>query len=139
MNKNRKQISQLLFNVKLLKDRYEQQYKDLSSLIPQEEYEQTVKNYDRIIIRLNEELLALPIGYRYTGIFYIRNAYTIPATFEKHKGVIYLREDLISWIIEEQEGSNHPDYSYHRNIYKEPKDGAELKREDANPVYYVPT
>ena len=96
-------------------------------------YEQTIKHYDKVITNLNEELLLLPIGYRYTGIFYIKNSYTVPATFEKHDGVVYLREDLVSWQIEK--GLERPDPSLRRNIYKEPRDGFELKREDAEPVY----
>ena len=39
----------------------------------------------------------------------------------------------VSWQIEE--GLERPDCSYHRNIYKLPQDGAELRREDAEPVY----
>ncbi len=60
----------------------------------------------------------------------------MPATFEKCEGVVYLREDLVSWQI--KEGLERPDYSYHRNIFKYPTDGAELKREDAEPVYAKP-
>ena len=44
-----------------------------------------------------------------------------------------MREDLVSWQIEE--GLERPDCSYHRNIYKLPQEGAELKREDAEPIY----
>ena len=47
-----------------------------------------------------------------------------------------MREDLVSWQIED--GLERPDPSYHRNIYKEPRDGFELKREDAEPVYAKP-
>jgi hypothetical protein len=133
MKKSRKHISNLLSKVKSLKTKYEHLYKDIDYIISQEEYEQTIKNYDRIIERLNEELLVLPVGFRYQGTFYIKNSYTIPATFEKHDGVVYMREDLISWQIEQ--GLERPDNSYHRNIYKEPKDSAELKKEDAEPVY----
>ncbi len=134
-NKSRKHVSQLLSNVKSLKDRYEQQYKEIGYLIPQEEYEQSIKNYDRIISRLNEELQALPVVYRYKGIFYIKNSYTIPATFEKHEGVLFMREDLVSWQIEEQKGSDRPNYGYYRSIYKDSEGAVELKRNDAEPVY----
>lgn len=44
-----------------------------------------------------------------------------------------MREDLISWQIEE--GLERPDYSYHRNIYKLPQEGAELTKAEAEPVY----
>jgi hypothetical protein len=102
----------------------------------QQEYERTIQHYDKLIEKLTEELLSLPIGYRYKGVFYIKNSYTLPATFEKCEGVVYLREDLVSWQIEE--GVEKPDSGYHRNIFKYPTDGAELKREDAEPVYAKP-
>ena len=76
----------------------------------------------------------MPIGYRYTAVFYIKNSYSsAPSTFTKCDGVVFMREDLVSWQIEK--GTESPDPSYHRNIYKEPKEGCELKREDAEPVY----
>ena len=132
-NKSRKYVLNLLSNVKTLKTRYEHLYKDLACLIPSQEYQQSIKNYDRIIEQLSEELKTLPIGFRYKGTFYLKNSYKFPAIFEKYDGAVYLREDLISWQIEQ--GLERSDCSYHRNIYKEPKDGAELRKEDAEPVY----
>ena len=44
-----------------------------------------------------------------------------------------MRKDLVLWQIEK--GTERPDPAYHRNIYKEPREGCELKREDAEPVY----
>lgn len=48
-------------------------------------------------------------------------------------GVVFMREDLVSWPIEK--GRKKLDPSYHHNIYKEPHEGCELKREDAEAVY----
>ena len=123
----------MISNIKFLKHKYENSKNDIIRLTSHTEYEQTIKHYDAIIEKLSTELIALPIGYRYIGIFYIKNSYTVPAKFERHDGVVYLREDLVSWQIEK--GLNRPDYGYHRNIFKNPTDGAELKREDAEPVY----
>ena len=132
-NKSRKQVLNLLSNVKALKTRYEHLYKELAYLIPPQEHQQSIKNYDRIIEQLTEELKTLPVGFRYKGTFYLKNSYKFPATFEQHDGVVYMREDLMSWQIEQ--GLERSDCSYHRNIYKEPKDGTELRKEDAEPVY----
>lgn len=44
-----------------------------------------------------------------------------------------MREDLVSWIIEQ--GVDRDDPYYHRNIFKEPKDDYELKKEDAGPIF----
>ncbi len=133
MSKSRRFVSDLLSSIKFLKNKYEYAQKEIIRLMSQDEYEQTIKHYDKLIERLNDELLSLPIGYRYKGVFYIKNTYTIPITFEKHEGVIYMREDLVSWQIEQ--GLERPDYGYHRNIFKQPSIGSELTREDAEPIY----
>lgn len=133
MKKSRKHVSNLLSNVESLKTKYEHLYKELEYIISEQEYEQTIKTYDRIIEQLNKELKLLPIGFRYNGAFYLKNNYTLPATFEKHEGAVYMREDLMTWQIEQ--GIENQGYSYRKNVYKEPKDGAELKREDAQPIY----
>jgi hypothetical protein len=86
-----------------------------------------------LISKLSNELQSLPIGYRYTGTFYLKKPYVSSATFEKYSGVIFMREDLISWQIES--GKERQDYSYHQHIFKEPSTDSELTREDAEPVY----
>ena len=133
MSNSRKYIDSLISSVKFIKNKYDYIKKEVVRLTGENEYEKTMKHYDKLLSILNQELVSLPIGFRYTGTFYIRNSYTIPATFEKHDGVVYLREDLVSWQIEE--GLERPDCGYHRNIFKEPKDGAELTKADATPVY----
>lgn len=115
---NRKYIYSTILNMESLKRKYEYAAKDIIRVTSQDEYEQTIKHYDKLITNLNKELLLLPIGYRYTGVFYIKNSYNIPATFEKHEGVVFMREDLVSWQIEE--GLEFQDLSYHRNLYKNP-------------------
>ena len=130
---SRKHIYATVSSIEFVKSRYESVSKDVQRTTSPEEYDQTIKHFDKLIANLNEELQSLPIGYRYAGIFYIKNSYTIPATFQKYDGVVFMREDLISWQIEK--GTERPDPSYHRNIYKEPREGCELKREDAEPVY----
>jgi hypothetical protein len=42
------------------------------------------------------------------------------------RGVVYMKEDLISWQIEE--GFAYPEYGYHCNLFKEPMDGAKLRK-----------
>ncbi len=130
---SRKYLYSTILNIESLKRKYEYSSKDIIRATNLDEYEQTIKHYDKLIANLNTELLLLPIGYRYAGIFYIKNTYNVPTTFEKHEGAVYMREDLVSWQIES--GLERPDCSYHRNIYKEPKEGCELKREDAEPVF----
>lgn len=133
---SRKHLYSTILNIESLKRKYGYASEDIIRVTGQGEYEQTIKHYDKLIENLNKELLLLPIGYRYVGVFYMKNSYNIPATFAKHDGIVFMREDLISWQIEE--GLERPDPSYHRNIYKEPRDGCELKKEDAEPVYAQP-
>ena len=133
MSKSRKYINSIMSNIQFLKFKYENAQEDIIRMTSQAEYERTIKHYDLLIEKLSEELLALPIGYRYTGRFYLKKPYSIPVIFEEHYGVIYMREDLVSWQIES--GVEPPNYSYHRTIFKKPEEGFELKREDSEPVY----
>ncbi len=85
---NRKYIYSTILNIESLKRKYEYAVKDIVRATSQDEYEQTIKHYDKLIANLNKELFLLPIGYRYTGLFYIKNSYNIPATFEKHEDTV---------------------------------------------------
>lgn len=134
---SRKYIYNTILNIESLKRKYVYTAKHIIRATSQSEYEQTIKHYDKLIENLKKELFLLPIGYRYTGVFYIKNSYNIPTIFTKCDGIVFMREDLISWQIEK--GTKRPDPSYHRNIYKKPLDGCELTREDADPVYANPT
>jgi hypothetical protein len=128
MKKNREYITRLLFNLKTLKNSYEGILKDISAVINIEH----IKSEDpflELIELLTKEQKALPIGYRYTGPFYIKQC----DQFIKYDGVLFMRENLVSWIIEQ--GTDRHDPCYHRNIFKEPKEGCELKKEDAELVF----
>jgi hypothetical protein len=133
MSNDRKNAERVLSDLKSLKERYKYLEKEVIDLSSETEYEQTIHYYDKLIINITNKLLSFPIGYRYIGAFYLKKPNIIPSEFEKHEGAVFMREDLVSWLIEK--GLESPDPSYHRNVYKEPRDGAELKREDANPVY----
>ena len=74
----------------------------------------------------------IPIGYRYTGIFYIKKAYTFPPAYEEINGSAFMREDLSSWKIENEERFK---FSHHRAIFREADDTIPIKREDAKPVF----
>lgn len=133
MSKSRKYINSVISNIQFLKHKYENVKEDIIRVTSQIEYQRTIEHYDTLIAKLSDELLSLPIGYRYTGRFYIKKPYSIPIVFEEHYGTVYLREDLVSWQIDS--GVEPKDYYYHRTILKKPKEGFELKREDAEPVY----
>lgn len=133
MRGSRKYIQSLISSIEAIKSRYEYIKKDVISLTQPKDYEAVIGHYDQLLEMLNQELISLPIGFRYTGTFYMKNSYPIPGKFEKYEGTLYMKEDLVSWQVEE--GLGRPDYGYHRNIFKEPKLGTELTRDDAIPVY----
>lgn len=83
---SRKYLYSTLSSIEFVKSRYESASKDIQRATSKEEYDQTIKHFDTLIANLNKELKSLPVGYRYAGVFYIKNSYTIPATFENTMG-----------------------------------------------------
>ncbi len=132
MIKSRSYIRNLLNTVQNIKERYVYFEKDIVLLSNQAERDRTIEHYDYVIKALKEELQTLPIGYRYTGTYYLKKPYTIPPEFEKCEGSLYMQENLVSWQIEKTPGVLK-DYSYYRSIFKEPY-GKVLTKEDAEPV-----
>ena len=65
---SRKHIDATVSSIEFVKSRYESVSKDVQRVTSPEEYEQTIKHFDKLIANLNGELKSLPIGYRYTGI-----------------------------------------------------------------------
>jgi hypothetical protein len=132
MKKSRAYIKRLLHNLKTLKDNYQQILKDMSELIDIENVK-FKDPFSELIEILKKEKESLPIGYRYTGHFYMKQSCYNSDQFTKYDGVLFMREDLVSWLIEN--GVEPPDPCYHRNVFKEPKYGCELTKEDAEPVF----
>ncbi len=97
---SRKYLNNMLFNIKSLKNKYEYAAKDIIRAT-QDEDEQTIHHYDKLIVNLTKEFMSLFIGYnRYTRTFYIKNSYNIPAIFTEYEGLVFIRENLVSWQIE---------------------------------------
>ena len=132
MQKTRTDIINLLASIKHTKERYVYFEKEFISLSNEAEYNRTVEHYDQLILALTKEIYELPIGYRYTGTYYLKKPYTIPAEFEEGYGSLYMKENLVSWQIEKEPGVC--DYAYYRAVFKKPN-GAQITKEDAEPVY----
>lgn len=132
----RKHVRETINNVKSLKDRHEYLEKELVRLEGQASFDAMGKFYDDALDKLSQELYSLPIGNRYTGIFYIKKPYTVPTEYIKIEGSAFLREDLVRWQIENLEKYRG---SYFRAIYKNPNDKkeSEITREDGGLVYDV--
>ena len=132
MKKTRTDVNNLLTMIKNSKERYVFLEKEITLLSNQAEYNRTVEHYDDLINILTKELQALPIGYRYTGTYYLKKPYIIPYEFEECHGSLFMKEHLVSWQIEKEPGVC--EYPYYRAVYKQPA-GALINRDDGKPVY----
>ena len=72
---SRKHLYTTISSIQFVKNRYEYASNDIQLATSKDEYEQTIKHYDQLIENLNKKLRSLPLGYRYTGAFYIKNSY----------------------------------------------------------------
>ena len=132
MKKTRSNFRNLLTSIKYIQEAYVSKGKDIMELSNQAEYDRTIKHYDDLITSLTKELQTLPIGYRYTGMYFLKKPYTMPPEFEERSGSLYMRENLVSWQIETEPG--RCEYAYYRAVFKKPY-GEPITREDAKPVY----
>jgi hypothetical protein len=136
MDKSLKYTKETLNSIKLLQKKHEYFKKEFVRLIGQKSYEQVQNYYQEVITKLTEEIEQLPIGYRYTGVFYLKVPYVVPLQFEKIEGSAFMREDLVSWVIEPSDPTQKSKYfGYHRILYKEPDLKTELTKADTTPVY----
>ena len=134
MQGERENTRALLRSVILLKEKHVWLADTLVRLEGQKAYDEASQYFDSVIAKLTKEVKVLPIGFRYTGTFYVRKPYAMPTEYRKIDGSAFMREDLVSWIVETEEDLK---WSYFRAIYKAPKDDkeSELRRDDAEPVY----
>lgn len=132
MQKTRRGIMNLLANIERNKEQYVSMEKDIISFSSQNEYKRSVNHYDYLIAELKKELQTFPIGYRYTGVYFLKKPYTMPPEFIEGSGSLYMRENLVSWQIEKEPGVC--DYPYYRTVYDKPF-GKLITKEDAVPVY----
>ena len=132
MRKTRKAVVNLLTSIKNAKEHYKSMEKDILSLSSQVDYNRSVNHYDYLMTALEKELATFPIGYRYTGIYYLKKPYTMPPEFIEGTGSLYMQENLVSWQIEKEPGVC--EYPYYRAVYKKPY-GDLITREDAVSVY----
>ena len=111
-----------------LKSRYESYEQDVARLLSVDEFQKTIAHFDKLLEKMAEEVVTLPIGYRYSGIFYIKSPYKYPVEFEKIEGSAFMREDISSWQLYKSNGE--PIHGYVRLIYREPNFESEIKKSD---------
>ena len=134
MSASRDNIQKVSGNAKYFMRQHESLKEDFIRIEGEKSYERIIKQYKNLIVTLTKEMMALPIGFRYTGEFYLKKPYCSPPELEKHTGVIYMREDLVSWLIEES-GQTNLRQTYCRNAYKSDDLKSEILRSDAVAIF----
>ena len=104
----------------------------LVSLKGDESFEQHQAYLESAIDDCKKKAQELPIGHRYTGKFFVKKPYTIPAEYECHEGSLFMREDLVTWQ-REIEGEQYQPWQ--RVVYKDLETMTEIKRSDGQPVF----
>ncbi|WP_203368834.1 hypothetical protein [Cysteiniphilum marinum] len=89
---------------------------------------------NKTIAKIEDKRQKLPIGHRYTGVFYLKKPYTIPSEAVKIKGSVFVREDLVMWTIESDDEYVKNVY-YVREVYLNKEMTVRLKREDCVEVF----
>ena len=133
MQKSRKYAKEDLNRIDWIREKCKYINRELIRLGGEEKYNQALNYFDKMFAKLEKEVKALPIGYKYEGTFYLKKPYTPTVEFEKVEGSAYQREDLISWTIKREDGKE--DYAYYQRLFKEPNLESEITREIAEPVY----
>ena len=131
MFKSRQYVKSLIRSVEQLIDRHDYIKKDLAELSTRKEVEEIQLFYSNTLERLNKIKKSLPIGNRYTGTFYVKKPYSCPTEYQKIEGSAFMREDLVSWDIENSEDS----HGYYRAIFKTADEENIITREECEEVY----
>ena len=97
-----------------------------------EDYNGILRHFDAIHERLLHEIRESPIGHRYTGTFYILKSSFNPRTYDKVDASAFMREDLVSWEIEDGVRRRA---LYQRNIFKSIEPEEHISREEGEAVY----
>ena len=134
MKRNRKKVNDLIYSLSSLRERNKFWKNEFIELVGEQGFDQLREIYDNAIDKLTQEKKALPVGYRYTGEFYVKKPYSTPILYEKVNGSAFMREDLISWRIESED--QYKDCCF-RAIYRDSggKESSQIMMDDAKPFY----
>jgi phosphoglucomutase len=122
-----------LYRVERLKDSHKYLKEDLARVIGDGAFEKSLQYYDVVCTKLSDEMYAMPVGFRHTGKFYTRKQYTVPTEYDEHEGSVFLREDLVSWLIDGDDS-----HTYYRTVFKSIEPEVQITKENSEPVYAEP-
>ncbi|WP_203384427.1 hypothetical protein [Cysteiniphilum marinum] len=100
----------------------------------EDDFNNALDYVNKTIAKLEDKRQKLPIGHRYTGVFYLKKPYTVPSEAVKIKGSAFMREDLVSWTIESDDEYAKNVY-YVREVYLDKEMTVRLTREDCEAVF----
>lgn len=133
MTKSLKSLRAELYTLQLILQNTKSREECFVRYSDQERYGLFLEYIQGTCMALEKEIHSLPIGYEYTGSFYIKKPYIVPAEVIKVEGTAFMREDLVSWTIKSDDPQIE-EFSYFRNIYKDERCQNRVERDDAKPV-----
>ena len=136
MPSKRKQIKSDLEALNRILSNYAYKKTKIIELSSDNDYNKATEYVQSMVNKLEADLKQAPIGHRYTGTFYVKRPYSIPYESVKLKGAAFMREDLISWVIESDDEDVKNLY-YVRDVYKDKDMKVRIKREDGEAVFKV--
>ena len=98
------------------------------------DFEKVTDYVESLMTKLEGKCQKMPIGYRYTGTFYLKKSYPLPSESVKIKGAAFMREDLVSWVIESDD-EYAKNLWYVREIFKDKDMKQRINRDEAEPVF----
>ena len=134
MPSKRKQIKSDLEALNRILSNYAYKKTKIIELSSDKEYNKATEYVQSMVNKFEADLKQAPIGHRYTGIFYVKRPYSIPYESVKLKGAAFMREDLISWVIESDDEYAKNLY-YVRDVFKDKDMKVRIKREDGEAVF----
>ncbi len=98
------------------------------------DFNNALEYVNKTITKLEDKRQKLPIGHRYTGVFYLKKPYTVPSEAVKVKGAAFVREDLVMWTIDSEDEYAKSLY-YVREVYLNKEMTVRLRRGDCEEVF----
>jgi hypothetical protein len=100
----------------------------------EDDFNSALDYVNKTIAKLEDKRKNLPIGHKYTGVFYLKKPYTVPSEAVKIKGSAFVREDLVMWTIDSEDEYVKNVY-YVREVYLDKEMTVKLTREDCGEVF----
>ncbi|WP_100550349.1 hypothetical protein [Caedibacter taeniospiralis] len=111
MSSERQKLKTDIQNIKRIIELIMQKEKVLIDYSGEEKFKKVISYFNEAIVCFEKKKDSLPIGYRYTGIFYTKKPYTYPVESVKNKETLFMPEHLSSW--EKKLTKDGYEYSYY--------------------------